>query len=77
MRSRLVLALFVLVAPLLAAPLVVLPVSGSSAAPRGALTIEVLSNRADLVSAGDALVAVRLPQGVRARDVRVTVGTAT
>ena len=39
-----------------------------------ATSIEVLSNRADLVSAGDALVAVRLPHGVRPGQVRVTVG---
>nr|WP_281385990.1 DUF6351 family protein [Nocardioides luti] len=44
------------------------------AAPAKRLTIEVLSNRADLVSSGDALVAVRLPRGVRARSVEVTVG---
>ncbi len=79
MRSRLALVLLALVAPLLVGPLVsplaTLPASGSSAAePHRALTIEELSNRADLVSAGDVLVAVRLPQGVQARDVRVTLG---
>jgi hypothetical protein len=36
-----------------------------------ALAIEVLSNRADLISAGDALVGVRTPAGVSAEDVRV------
>jgi Tannase-like family of unknown function (DUF6351) len=70
MRSRLVLVLLALLAPLL----VVLPTSGSSAAPRGALTIEVLSNRSDLISGGDALVAVDLPDAVRSRQVRVTLG---
>ncbi|HET7194407.1 MAG TPA: DUF6351 family protein [Nocardioides sp.] len=39
------------------------------------LTIHVLSNRADLVSGGDALVAIDLPAGVRASQVQVTVGT--
>ena len=70
MRSRLVLVLLALLAPLLA----VLPTSGSSAAPQGALTIEVLSNRSDLISGGDALVAVDVPDSVRPRQVRVTVG---
>lgn len=40
----------------------------------GHLPVKVLSNRADLVSAGDALVEVRLPRGVRPRDVTVRVG---
>lgn len=35
------------------------------------LAIEVLSNRADLISAGDALVGVRTPAGVSASEVRV------
>ncbi|MGH2986106.1 MAG: DUF6351 family protein [Solirubrobacterales bacterium] len=35
------------------------------------LAIEVLSNRADLISAGDALVGVRTPAGVTASEVRV------
>lgn len=34
--------------------------------------IEVVSNRADLVSGGDALVEVKPPEGVSAHDVRVT-----
>ena len=45
------------------------------AAPAGAaapsLSIDVLSNRADLVSAGDALVRVTIPAGVSAAKVRV------
>ena len=41
-----------------------------------ALEIEVLSNRADLVSAGDALVAVDLPAGTDPSTVRVTAGDA-
>lgn len=70
MRARLLL-LLALVAPLLA----VLPGTPSSAAPapRRALVVEVLSNRADLVSAGDVLLAVDLPRGVRPRQVEVTV----
>jgi hypothetical protein len=35
------------------------------------IAIDVLSNRADLVSGGDALVAVRLPKGARASAVRI------
>lgn len=68
MRSRIALLLLALLAPVLA----VVPGSGSAATLPGRLTIQVLSNRADLVSAGDVLVAVRLPQGVRAGQVRVT-----
>ena len=37
-------------------------------------TIEVLSNRADLISGGDALVAVLLPRGVAPGRVRMTLG---
>lgn len=37
------------------------------------LVIRVLSNRADLISAGDALVEVVLPEGVRPAEVRVSV----
>ena len=43
-------------------------------APAKALTIKVLSNRADLVSGGDVLLAVRLPRGLDADKVRVLVG---
>ncbi|MFZ5846141.1 MAG: DUF6351 family protein [Actinomycetota bacterium] len=38
------------------------------------LVVEVLSNRADLVSGGDALVSVRLPRRLEADRVRVRVG---
>jgi hypothetical protein len=55
-------ALALLLSATLAAP--------ATAAPRAA-SIQVLSNRADLVSAGDALVAVSLPAGVDASQVRV------
>ncbi|MEA2438951.1 MAG: hypothetical protein QOH76_375, partial [Thermoleophilaceae bacterium] len=43
---------------------------GSLAAPR----IQVLSNRADLVSGGDAFVRVTLPRGVKASRLRLTAG---
>lgn len=73
MRSRLLLVLLALVAPLLATPLASPSAAGGvPAATRARLVVEVLSNRADLVSAGDALVAVRIPRGVRPRQVRVT-----
>ena len=58
----------------LVAGLTALPATTSSAQDRGHLVVSVLSNRADLVSGGDALVQVRLPQGVRASDVAVRVG---
>lgn len=51
--------------------------SASAAPARGPshdLEVEVLSTRADLVSAGDALIAVRLPRGVRPAQVRVHAG---
>src|SRR4051795_8602126 len=38
-------------------------------------TISVLSNRADLVSDGDALVRVTVPRGVRASQLRLTAGS--
>jgi hypothetical protein len=44
------------------------------AAAAGPVRIEVLSNRADLISGGDALVAVSVPGGVSAASVRVAVG---
>lgn len=51
----------------------VLPaLSGPSyAAPRPRLAVQVLSNRADLVSGGDVLARVRIPRTVRPRTVRV------
>jgi hypothetical protein len=68
-RSSLLIAL---VALLLATPAMAL-VSWAAPTPSDgpALHIDVLSNRADLISAGDALVAVRLPRGTRPRSVRV------
>ncbi|WP_206062913.1 DUF6351 family protein [Nocardioides piscis] len=38
------------------------------------LRVQVLSNRADLISGGDALVAIRVPQRVRPRQVKVMAG---
>ncbi|MGZ5417450.1 MAG: DUF6351 family protein [Nocardioides sp.] len=76
MRARHLVPL--LVAAALTLPAV--PVSGSQAAvaarnaPTKALTIKVLSNRADLVSGGDVLLAVRLPRGLDADKVRILVG---
>src|SRR3712207_6640322 len=46
--------------------------SAASAAPTSALTVDVLSNRSDLISGGDALVAIDLPAGVGPSSVRVT-----
>src|SRR5205807_2846748 len=40
-----------------------------------ALAIKVLSNRADLVSGGDALVEIVLPKGVTASGLTVSLGT--
>jgi uncharacterized tannase-like protein DUF6351 len=47
--------------------------AASAATPPGA-TIRVLSNRADLISSGDALVAVDPPRGVRASSIRLSLG---
>lgn len=49
-------------------------VLNAPSAPARALDLTVLSNRADLISGGDALVAVDLPSGVRASSVRVKLG---
>jgi hypothetical protein len=48
--------------------------AGSAYAAVPAPRIEVLSNRADLVSGGDALVQVTLPRGVNASRLRLTAG---
>jgi hypothetical protein len=64
----------VLVAVALALPMA--PLTAEAKLPKDAsrqVTIEVLSNRADLVSGGDALVAVDLPPQVEARKARVYV----
>jgi len=46
----------------------------ADAKPRSAPVIKVLSNRADLVSGGDALVAIDLPGRAKGKPVRVTLG---
>jgi len=50
--------------------------AASPGASFAAISIHVLSNRADLVSGGDALVAIDLPGDVAANDVVVTLGDA-
>ncbi|HSE10919.1 MAG TPA: DUF6351 family protein, partial [Nocardioidaceae bacterium] len=65
-------------APLLLAVALILPPAALAAAkspdPERRLVVEVLSNRADLVSGGDALVSVDLPPEVDPRKVRVLLG---
>src|SRR3954469_15096022 len=63
-------ALLALSVVALAAMAGVVPASSPTAAPR----IKVLSNRADLVSGGDALVRVKLPRGVKASRLELTAG---
>ncbi|MDX6666093.1 MAG: hypothetical protein QOG68_2299, partial [Solirubrobacteraceae bacterium] len=45
-----------------------------AAAHAGTLSIRTLSNRADLISDGQALVAIRLPHGAHAASLQVTLG---
>jgi hypothetical protein len=73
---RLRAALLALTTAVVAPTLVLLasPTSTTAAAPRP-LVVSVLSNRADLISGGDALVSVRLPQGVAAKSVHVYAGS--
>jgi len=62
------------------ATVVALALGGGGAAARaasGEVAIGVVSNRADLVSGGDALVRVTLPRSVRPSTVRVTAAVAT
>ncbi|MGB0101632.1 MAG: DUF6351 family protein, partial [Nocardioides sp.] len=75
MRTRLLL-LLALLASLLTPPLAIVTVAPAQAdaGSRGRLVVQVLSNRADLVSGGDVLVAVRIPKKVKPRQVRVTAG---
>ena len=54
----------------LTALLAVVPANAATKAPR----IKVLSNRADLVSGGDALVRVKLPPGAKRSQLRLTAG---
>jgi hypothetical protein len=48
---------------------------GVAIAQAGTLAIHVLSNRADAISGGDALVAVKLPRGLAPSAVRMTLGS--
>ncbi|MEA2493771.1 MAG: hypothetical protein QOJ29_1682 [Thermoleophilaceae bacterium] len=50
------------------------PVAADAKAPTTPLRIEVLSNRADLISAGDALVAIGYSKGIDPASIRVTLG---
>ncbi len=59
-------------AMLVAGSLAVCGLAPATVQAAGALKIDVLSNRADLISAGDALVAVDLPAGVDPAKVKVT-----
>ena len=59
-------------ATLAATALLGVAVAGADA--KGGLAVQVLSNRADLVSAGDALVEIKLPRGVDPADVVVRDG---
>src|SRR5215208_6830463 len=50
--------------------------AGALSSPSDRLHVRVLSNRADLISGDDALVAVALPRGARPSQVRMTLGDA-
>jgi hypothetical protein len=63
-----------LVPLLLAGALALSTVPAAAKAPTRDLVVEVLSNRADLVSGGDALVSVRLPEQLDPNRVRVLIG---
>jgi Tannase-like family of unknown function (DUF6351) len=56
----------------LAAAVIVLLASPAAASAAPALNIAVISNRADLISAGDALVAIDVPDGVDPATIHVT-----
>src|SRR2546423_13992048 len=56
------------------APIFLLLVCTGAASAAATMRLEVLSNRADLISDGNALVAVNLPKGASASDLKVTVG---
>ncbi|HJR19204.1 MAG TPA: DUF6351 family protein [Actinomycetota bacterium] len=56
---------------MLLAALIAVPPAPGGAAPDDAVRLKVLSNRADLISGGNALVEVTLPTGSRAQDLRV------
>jgi hypothetical protein len=56
----------------LVAALIIVLAAPATASAAPALSIDVISNRADLISAGDALVAVDVPDGVDPATVQVT-----
>ncbi|HYZ28742.1 MAG TPA: DUF6351 family protein, partial [Thermoleophilaceae bacterium] len=56
--------------------LLLAPVAAGATVPEPALRIQVLSNRADLISAGDALVAITHAKGVNPNAIRVKLGPA-
>ena len=56
--------------------LLLVPVAAQAKTPKPPLRIDVLSNRADLISAGDALVAISYGKRVRPADIRVKLGRA-
>ncbi len=68
---RLRLSLLGLLGPLLAVPGVAEP-APAAAGESASLSLEILSNRRDLVSGGDVLAEVVLPAAIQARTVRVT-----
>src|SRR3954468_21797223 len=60
---------------LVVAVLIVAAAAGpADAAGRGQMTIDVLSNRADLVSGGDALVQIQRPADAATAKVKIDVG---
>ncbi|HVL31983.1 MAG TPA: DUF6351 family protein, partial [Actinomycetota bacterium] len=59
---------------LLLAGLMLVSAAAVAQADADPVQIRVLSNRADLISGGDALVAIDLPEGADASDLAVTLG---
>jgi len=59
-----------------AAAVVAMLTAGTGVAEAGTLTVEVLSNRANLISGGDALVAVKLPRSVKPASVKMTLNSS-
>ena len=66
-------ALLFTVAAALVAPAALATVGTQAVAGGGVVTIQTLSNRADLISGGDALTRVTVPAGASAAGVVVTV----
>ena len=50
--------------------------AGTGIADAGTLTVEALSNRANLIAGGDALVAVKLPRSINPASVTVDLGSS-